>query len=328
MKRTRLGCFLVLLSGILVLAVGEHSSTQAAVPFPDKPVEFVVQVGAGGSSDIFVRSIAKMITDQKLITVPTVINNKPGGGGAIASNYLKGKEGSPYYVMHAAGTFISAPLRDATVAGYKDFTPIARMTIETTCAVVRADSPFKTIKDVVEKAKAGKPGGINWAGTGVGSVHHLPITMLEDLTGTKYSFVSFTGTNEIIAALLGRHADLGFIQPGVAKPQVDARKLRILAVTGDERSEVVPDVPTFKEQGYNMSLYSHRGFVAPNKITDEAKNALSGIFGKVAQSSQWKDYMTKTGSESAFLPADGYKKFFVEETAKWEKLMRQAEIIK
>jgi putative tricarboxylic transport membrane protein len=328
MKKTGLRCIMVWLVGILMVTAGGYSPAQAAVPFPDKPVEFVVQVGAGGASDVFVRNVTRMITEQKLITVPITINNKEGGGGAIAANYMKGKEGNPYYIMHTAGTFISAVLRDPSVPGYKDFTPVARMTIEVTCACVRTDSPFKTIKDVVDKAKAGKPGEINWAGTGVGSVHHLPITMLEDLTGTKYSFISFTGTNEVTAALLGKHADVGFMEPGAAKPQVDAGKLRVLAVSGDQRVGALPNSPTFKEQGYNVIIYSHRGFVASGKISDDAKNVYSGVFAKLTQSSQWKEYMTKSGSEGSFLPADEYRNFFVEESAKWQKLMKAAKIIK
>jgi putative tricarboxylic transport membrane protein len=203
MKRTWLGYVTVLLVGILVLAVDSWS---APPKFPDKPLEFVVQVGAGGSTDIFVRVMTKIILEQKLVSVPIRINNQAGGGGSIANNYLKTREGSPYYLLHAAATFISASLRDPSVPGYKDFTPISLVTKEVTCAVVRADSPYKTIKDLVDAAKKGKPGAINAAATGIGSHHHLCIPRLEELSGAKFSHVSFTGTNEPCWAATSRWA--------------------------------------------------------------------------------------------------------------------------
>jgi putative tricarboxylic transport membrane protein len=325
MKRTCLGCAAALLIGIMVLAVDVWSATPK---FPDKPLEFVVRVAAGGSSDLFVRQITRMIAEQKLTSVPLKVENQAGGGGAIANNYLKGKVGNPYYLLHSAGTFISASLRDPTVPGYKDFTPIARLTIEVTSALVRADSPYKTIKDVVDAAKKGKPGAINWAASGMGSHHHLAMTQLEEVAGIKFSYVSFTGTNEINAALLGGHVEVGSIQPSIAKPMVDAGKLRILGVASEKRVSSAPSTPTFKEQGFDVVVTSHRGFVAPGKISDDAKNSLSGIFEKLSQSSQWKEYVGREGTELAFLPADEYKKFLVNESAKYEKLMKKAGLIK
>jgi putative tricarboxylic transport membrane protein len=326
MKRRRLGYMATFLAGIMVLAVDVWSATPK---FPDKSIEFIVQVGAGGASDIFVRQIAKMIVEQKLVYVPVRINNQPGGGGAIANNYLKGKEGSPYYLLHCGGTFISAPLRDATVPGYKDFTPIACMAMEVTAVAVRADSPYKTIKDLVDTAKKGRPGAINWGATGVGQFHHLVMIRLGEVSGgTIYNHVSFTGTNEVNAALLGGHVEVGSMQPSVAMPLVDAGKLRILAIASEKRLSTFPDLPTFREQGFDVAHSNHRGFVAPGKISDDAKNSLSGILEKLSQSSQWKEYLAREGTDVAFLPADEYKKFLIDSTIQYERLMRKAGIIK
>jgi putative tricarboxylic transport membrane protein len=325
MKRIWLGYVSPLLAGILVLAVNVWP---APPTFPDKPLEFVVQVAAGGSSDIFVRFIVKMLVEQKLVSVPLRINNQPGGGGAIANNYLKGKEGSPYYLLHSSSAFITATFRDPTVPGYRDFTPIACMASEVTSAVVRSDSPYKTIKDLVDKAKKGKPGDINWGATGAGGFYHLSFVSLGDLSGTKFTHVSFTGTNEVIAAILGGHIEVGSMQPSAAKPLVDAGRLRILAVSSEKRLSSFPNFQTYKEQGFDVVLSFTRGFVGPGKIPDYAKTNLSGILEKLSQSSKWKDYIAKEGSELAFLPADEYKEFLVNEEAKYGYLMRKAGIIK
>jgi putative tricarboxylic transport membrane protein len=214
------------------------------------------------------------------------------------------------------------------VAGYKDFTPIARLAIDLIGVAVRADSPYKTIKDLVDAAKKRKPGDINWAATGVGQEYQLVMISLGELSGTQYNHVSFTSTNEVTAALLGGHVEVGSMQPSVADTLVKAGKLRMLAVTSEKRLSGLPDFPTFREQGFDLVMSFARGFVAPGKIPDDAKNSLSGIFEKLSYSSQWKEYMAKQGSEPSFLPADEYKKFFLNESAKYEKLMRKAGIIK
>ena len=200
--------------------------------------------------------------------------------------------------MHAGGTFISAPLRDPTVPGYKDFTPIARMTIEVTSCVVRADSPYKTIKDLVDKAKKGKPGDNHLGGDRDGQ-HQPP----DWHSGWKMS----PGPS---IPLFPLPAPMRSLRPcwaatwrwahsaHIAMPLVEAGKLRILAVASEKRLSRFPDLPTFKEQGFDVVLSSHRGFVAPGKISDDAKNSLSGIFEKLSQSSQWKDYVAKEGTDT------------------------------
>jgi putative tricarboxylic transport membrane protein len=324
MKRTWLGYAAALIVGILFLTIDVWS---AAPKFPDKPLEFIVQVAAGGSSDVFVRQIAKMIAEQKLVTVPITINNQAGGGGAIANNYLKGRKGSPYYLLHAAGSFIDAPLRDPNVPGYKDFTPIARLTVDLTSVVVRGDAPYKTLKDLVDSAKK-KPGTINWGVTGIGGSNHMTGLKLEDVSGAKFTFVSFTGTNEVTAALLGGHIQVGSIQPNIAMPLVDAGRARLLAVSSAKRTSRAPSVPTIREEGFDVISYNPRGFAAPAEIPVSAKNSLSDMFEKLSESRQWKEYVDKEGSDPGFLPADEWKKFLEEETAFRGKMFKRLGIVK
>jgi putative tricarboxylic transport membrane protein len=325
MNRTWSRYMAALLISILVLTVNGWSATSK---FPDKPLEFVVQVAAGAASDIFVRQIAKMILDQKFVSVPIRINNQAGGGGAIASNYLKGRKGSPYYLLHAAGAFIDAPLLDPNVPGYKDVTPIALIMIDSTSAVVRADSPYKTIKDLVDAAKKGKPGNINWGVTGIGASNHMIGLKLEEVSGARFTFVPFTGTNEVTSALMGGHIQVGSLQPNIAMPLVEAGRVRILAVANEKRVSCAPNAPTFREQGFDVVVYNPRGFAAPAGISANAEGSLSGIFEKLSQSSQWKEYVTTTGTESVFLPSDKFKKFLEEETAFRDKMFRKVGLIK
>jgi putative tricarboxylic transport membrane protein len=324
MKRTRVGYVAMLLVGTLVLAVDGWPATPK---FPDKPLEIIVQSVAGSPSDIFSRLIAKMFMQQKLVSVPIIINNKAGGAGAIANNYLRSKEGNPYYLLHCGGTFISAPLRDPTVPGFKDFTPIARLTVEPISMLVRADSPYKNVKDLVDKAKKGKPGAINVATTSAGGTQHLVVVNLEEVTGAKFNIVSFVATSETTAAALGGHVEVGFLQPALAMPLVEAGRMRILAVSSEKRLSCAPDAPTFREQGFDVVFNSHRGFMAAGKIPANTKKSLSGIFEKVSQSKELNNHVSHEGNELAFLPDDEYKKWLESETAMWSRLMKRAGII-
>ncbi|HEY3314229.1 MAG TPA: tripartite tricarboxylate transporter substrate binding protein [Bacillota bacterium] len=295
--------------------------------YPTKAIEYVCQASAGGSSDKFVRSVVKALEDQKLISVPISVANKAGGGGAIAFNYVKGKEGDPYFLLNTSGNFIAANLRDPSVPGHKDFTPICRFAFDLNTVIVSANSPYKTMADLVNAAKA-NPGKINWAGTSVGSQDHLTVLTLQRVSGTKFSFVSFTGSNEVLAALLGGHVQVGCAEPWVAKAQADAGKVRILGLGAEARLKGLPDVPTLKEQGYDVVVYMQRGVVAAGKIPESARKYLVNAFTKLGNSQAWKDFLANEGLMEGFLAGDDYAKFLAEETAKWQGLLKEAGVIK
>jgi len=132
---------------------------------PDKPVEFVVQSAAGGGSDIFARTIAKVLAEEKIVTVPINVVNKPGGSGAVAYSYLNQKKGDPYLIATATGSYITTPVLGHSPVSYKNFTNLAVLCVEDYVAVVRADSPYKSLKDLIAAAKQ-KPNSIRVGGSG------------------------------------------------------------------------------------------------------------------------------------------------------------------
>jgi putative tricarboxylic transport membrane protein len=317
----------MLLVAVMVLSLVGCAQQQSQAKYPASPIEYVCQASAGGSSDKFVRNVVKTIETQKLLPVPLTVTNESGGGGAVAFNYVAGKTGSPYYLLNTSGNFIAANLRDPSVAGYKDFTPIALLGFDLNSVVVRADSPYKTMADLIAAAKA-KPGGISWAGTSVGSQDHLTILKLQRVTGTKFNFVSFTGSNEVLAALLGGHVDVASSEPWAAKGQADAGKVRVLALVSDKRLEGLPDLKTLVEQGYDVVLPMQRGVVAAGKIPEEARLYLVDVFKKMAASPEWKALLKAEGVTENYLGGEDYAKFLAAETAKWADLMKEAGVIK
>ncbi len=329
MKRTRAPWHTLVAVLVAVVAAGLLAGRTDALAqqFPDKPLVYVCQASAGGSSDRFVREIIKLIESKKLTSVPITVEYRAGGGGAIAANYLKGKSGNPYYLLNTSGNFIAAPLRDPSVPGYDRFTPIARLAFDLNSVVVAAGSPYRTIADLVAAARA-KPGQISWAGTSVGSQDHLTVLALQQKTGARFNFVSFTGSGEVTAALLGGHVDVAAMEPWVAKPQADAGKVRILGLVADRRLESLPDLPTLKEQGYDVVVNMQRGVVAPAGIPAEARSYLIRVFESLVATREWKDYVAKEGLMEAFLAGDEYGKFLAKETASWAELLKEAGVIK
>lgn len=322
--RSRKVCLCV--TTLLVLALlMPMSGCKKEDAYPNQPIEYVCQASAGGSSDRFVRTIVQIMEELELFPVPLTVTNQTGGGGAIAANYMKGKEGDPYYLLNTSGNFIAAPLRDPTVPGYKDFTPICRFAFDLNSVVVSADSPYQTIDDLVAAARA-NPGKISFAGTSIGSQDHLTCLLLQRAGSCKFNFVMFDGSNEVMAALLGGHVDVACAEPWVAKAQADAGEVRILGLVADQRLPGL-DVPTLKEQGYDVVIYMQRGVVAAGNIPEDARKYLIEKFTEFAASKQWKDHLAKEGLMEAFLAGDDYTKFLEEETERWRDLLIEAGVI-
>src|SRR5919112_1274850 len=237
-------------AGVLLAVAG--LSPALAEWKPTGPVEVVVHTGPGGGNDALGRAMLSIMEKEKLLPVRFQISNKVGGGSATAMNYLSEKKGDPHVISIFSSVYVSNPLvqQEATVV-MDDVTPIARLVLEPAIVVVRADSPFKTLKDFIEAAKQ-KPNQLKQSGGSVLARDALVRQVLVSTTGAQWPFISFPSGGERIAALLGGHVDMMMIEPSEAGEHVRSGKLRPLAIIGDSRLEAFKGVPTLKEAGYNI----------------------------------------------------------------------------
>lgn len=286
---------------------------QAMAAYPEKPITYICHTTAGGASDMFTRDVARMLAAEKIITVPLTVENKPGGSGAVAANFIRGQQGNPYYLLNVGDAFVLGPLSDSTIPGYKDATPIARLAYDATSIIVRADSKYKNIGDLVNEAKK-SPGMINAGVTTVGGFNHMTILILEQKTGAKYNILNFTDAGESLTSLLGGHIDFITTEPNTAKNQARAGKVRILGTVTDSRLDSLPDIPTLKEQGFDVVLFMHRGVVAPKGIPKDAEMFLKGAMRKLTASAGWKGYVEKRELIPAYAEGDDYIKALEAET--------------
>src|SRR5258708_14002256 len=276
---------------------------------PTKPVEIIVHTGAGGGSDVLARNIVNMMEKEKLVPVRMLVLNKPGGNGAVAAAAIAEKKDDPHTLGLITSVWIANPLTtsEAKVTLY-DLKPIAQLVMGPGVSAVRADSPFKTLKEFIDAARA-HPGQVKQSGGSVTSRDNIIRQTLQHATGTKWAFVSFQGGGERLAALLGGHVDIMVIEPQEAGEQVRAGKLRLLAQLADHRLFGYPDAPAPKEAGFDVTATPQiRGVVAPPQMPADAVAYWEGRFAKLRETPSWKKYVQDNQLEENFLPGEGLRK--------------------
>ena len=280
---------------------------------PTRTVEVIVHTGPGGGNDVLGRAIANMMEKEKLLPVRMVIVNKPGGNGAVAAAAISEKKDDPHTLGLITSVWIAGPLTTSEAKiTLHDLKPIAQLVREPAVFAVRADSPYKTLKEFIEAAKA-KPGTLKQSGGSVTSRDNIVRLTLQHATGAKWAFVSFPGGGERLAALLGGHVDIMVIEPQEAGEQVRAGKLRVLAQLADPRLAGYPDVPTLKEAGYDVTTTPQiRAVVAPPQMPADAAAYWEDRFAKLRETASWKKYLADNQLEDTFLHAAELKKSIIE----------------
>jgi len=294
------------------LVASPHVSAQA---YPTKTVEFIVHVNPGGGTDVFARLVQEIITREKLITQPMIVASKTGGAGAVAFNYVKGKKGDPHTVLTiATGSFVTAISRADLDLGLDHFTPLAFFARDPQGVIVPADSKYKTFKDLVDDAKK-QPEAIVCAVTSATGTGRQTLWRIERETGAKFKFVTFKAGSEAVLSVLGGHVPFTTENVSEAWAHIEAKKMRVLAVTTQQRMPALPDVPTLTEIGYKVEIGTGRGFGMPAGVPKEAVATMEGILRKAHQSSLWQDYSKKNMYEDRWMGSAEFAKYLAEQRA-------------
>jgi len=309
---------------IAALAIAAPAAAQWK---PTKPVDLIVHTGPGGGSDLLARAMVTMIEKEKLVPVRINVINKPGGNGAVAAAALVEKKGDPNTIGLITSVWIAGPLTSSEAkVTVHDLKPIAQLMLEPAVIVVRADSPYKTLKDFIEAAKA-KPGALKQSGGSVTSRDNIVRLSLQHATGAKWAYVSFQGGGERLAALLGGHVDIMVIEPQEAGEQVRAGKLRVLAQLTDKRLAGWADVPTLKEAGYDVALTPQiRAVVAPPDQPSDASAYWQNTFDALRKTESWKKYVHDNQLDDEFADGATLKKTMVEIERQLKEAYTQAGI--
>ena len=277
---------------------------------PSKQIETVVHTGPGGGSDLFARAIAEMLQKENLISQRMQVVNKSGGGPAVAMAYLAEKKGDTHTVGFYTGVWVTNPLTtvEATVT-LKDLTPVTRLVLEPAVIAVKADSPYKTVKDFIEAAKK-NPKQLNQSGGTILSRDNLMRLLLQKATGAQWNFISFPSGGERLSNLLGGHVQMMVIEPQEAGEQIRAGNLRVIATLTEKRLASLPNVPTIKEQGIDVPLIPQaRGLLLPPAAPKEVIAYWEGVFDAFVKTPTWKQYVEQNQFEDAYLKGAALNKF-------------------
>ncbi len=272
-----------------------------AQSYPAKPIELVIHTNPGAGQDVFGRLFAEICVREKLLPQPFTIVNRPGGSGVVASSFIKGKRGDPYYLLSMSTTIVlSAAYRPDLNLGLDTYTPVALFGFDLQSITVPADSRFKTFKDLLDAAKREPNTVVNGISSATGTARFLQY-QIEKITGAKFRHVSFKSGSDAMAAVMGKHVDLTMENVSEVMSGVEAKKLRILAVPAEQRLAGLPDVPTLKELGYNIHVGGGRGLALPAGAPKDALAMMESAAERAHKSAQWRDFAAKHMYENTYL---------------------------
>ncbi|MBI4677549.1 MAG: tripartite tricarboxylate transporter substrate binding protein [Elusimicrobia bacterium] len=301
-----------LLAMLLPLHLALPLLASAQEPFPTRPISLVAPFPPGGVADLMARPVAAAM--ERVLKSPTVVVNKTGAAGAVGMSFVANSKPDGYTLLMALSSISIIPeadkLFDRKPAYTMDqLTPVALISADPTIFVVRADRPWKSVKEFVEDARK-RPGEISYSSSGVYGTLHMAMEMLTHAAGIKLKHVPYGGAGPALTAILGGHVDILASGPAVVLPHIKAGKLRPLAGWGAKRVAALSDLPTFKELGYNIEFYIWAGVFAPTGTPDPILKKLRDTVRQAVQDPDFKSAMTKLETPVAYLDAPEFQKFW------------------
>ncbi len=300
------------------LAAGP-ASAWAQAPFPSKPIELTVLFGAGSGADLLARKLAEAAA--KDLAQPVAVVNRTGAGGAIGYTHVRGQPADGHALVWNSNSISTAYHAGNMKLDYTAFAGVAQLTTEPVSLAVKADAPWKDIRELIAHAKA-QPGQVRVGNSGRGSFTHLVAVALENQTGAKLTHVPF-GQQLAITTVLGDKIEASVQLPAEIMAQVTGKQVRILAVTGEKRLGALPDVPTFRESGIDLALSLWRGIAVPKGTPDAVIARLESAFMAAAQSAEFREFAAKMGAAVEIRRAREFDTFIAQEDRDLAALMEQ-----
>jgi len=299
---------------IFILAFGLSQifpSAPWAQEFPTKSINVLIGYAPGGSTDLSVRSLASEVT--KILKQPVICSNQPGANGTLVLGRVKGEKPDGYTIFSApTAAFAATPhIQPVPYEPLKDFTYIMQYALYQSGIVVRSDSPWNTLEELMDHVKK-NPNKIKYVTAGIGSGGHRGAIYLEERFGLKWNHVPVKSGMECVTTLLGGHVEV-MSQTTEWKEQVRAGKFRLLVITSDRRLKSFPDVPTLREKGHPFAVYSGLCFVGPEGMPGPVVEKLQNAFAQAMQAKPFPDVLDNFDMPSAYLDSASLTKVIPKE---------------
>jgi tripartite-type tricarboxylate transporter receptor subunit TctC len=295
-----------------------------AQDFPTRPVRLIVAFAPGGTADFTARIIADRM--QVLLGQPIAVENKPGANGAIGAEYVAKSDPDGYtlFFTTVGAVAINPALRsDLPYDPLRDFAPVGKAAVNSTILVVNADMNVNSARELVDLAKR-KPGSITIGITGRGAISDLGRQLFEDSAGIKLQAVPYRGAAPAITDMLAGHLDGLFGDVPTIMAQVQAGKLKALAATSTQRSDIFPDVPTFVEQGFAGVVGDNwAGVLAPAGTPAPVIAKLNAALVAALNDPELRARLRNAGTTPAPSTPEAFEQYLREEIARWGKVIRE-----
>ncbi|HEY7664957.1 MAG TPA: tripartite tricarboxylate transporter substrate binding protein [Xanthobacteraceae bacterium] len=321
LRRRLVASFAASLAAALLLLAARAAPAQ---DFPNRPVRLIVAFTAGGTTDFVARLLAAHIRIALGQTV--VVENKPGANGAIAAEYVAKSEADGHTLFFS--TVGAVAINPALRAGLpydpiKDFAPVGLAVFNSTMLVVNASMPVNSARELAALARE-RPGAITIGITGRGAISHLALELFQSAAGVKFQAVPYRGAAQAVTDLLSGRLDGLFGDVPTVIAQVRAGKLKALAASSKERSEIFPDVPTFVEQGFADTVANQwAGTLAPAATPQAVIAKLNGAFNAALTDAQVRGKLAAAGVTPSPSSPDEFGRYLAQEIARWGRLIRE-----
>ena len=315
------------LAGITTIAAAAtlFSASVLAQAYPSRPIKLVVPFPAGGGTDVIAREVANKVATQQGWTV--VIDNKPGSGGNLGVD-IAAKAAPDGYTL-VLGQTSNLAINPSLYAKLpydpvKDLTPISMVASSPLVIVTGADSPYKTLADVVAAAKA-KPESINYASSGSGTVAHLATELLQKSAGVKFTHVPYKGASQGATDLIGGQIQMYMSSIPTLIGQIRNGKMRALAVTSAKRADDLPNVPTVAESGYKgFEAVTWFGVLGPANMPKDVVAKLNADFNKALKDADLQKKLSDQGADVAGSTPEQFATLIKDDIARWSKVVKES----
>lgn len=283
---------------------GAGNTAEVEADFPTKAVEIVVPFAAGGNVDLSCRIFAPEM--EKALGEAVVVQNREGGGATIGQAYVASANPDGYTMLAVTNSFVTNIIFNETPYDIDSIEPIGMFTYDPEIMLVTEGSDITSLDELIEKSK-GTP--LMHSTPGHTTSHHIAALLFEKATGAQFNYIHTNGSAEQTVQLAGGHAEVGFSTYGGAASLIDQGKIRVLGVASEERLESMPDVPTFKELGYDFLYGAWRGIGVPKGTAQEIKDKLSEAFKSAMESEAVKEQFRNAGFPIMYLDAEGFEQY-------------------
>jgi len=272
------------------------AATASAATYPTKAIDIMAPAATGGGFDTTARLVQRALTEEKLVSTNVTVSNVPGAGGTVGMAQLLKNKGDSHALIVVGRVTIGSQVTGKTEAKVSQLTPIARLMAESEVVVTPKDSPYKSIKDVLDAIKK-DVNSVKFAGGSAGGIDHELAALLVKAAGGDVkawkSYVPFAGGGEAAAAIIGGQVQIGISGFGEFKGQIDSGTMKALAVSAEQPLAAAKTIPTLKSQGVDITIVNWRLLAAPPEISVNDLAQLKTLAKKIHDSKTWQDFATK-----------------------------------